>query len=258
VIGKSRIKLVRSLEQRKYRCRYRLFVAEGDKIVREMLASHLKVASLIATEEWLMQLPAPLLAKSCETLTADDRELSQISTLKTSRHAVALVEIPEYEINDRELSSGLSLYLDKVQDPGNMGAILRVADWFGIRYVMCGEGCADPYSPKTVQATMGAIIRVKTCPADTVTLQRLKSAGLPVYGAFLQGDSVYSSTLAAHAVIVLGNESQGISDEVAQWIDRRLYIPPYPAGTPSSESLNVAAATAVICSEFRRPLQAPL
>jgi TrmH family RNA methyltransferase len=243
------------LEQRKYRCRYRLFVAEGDKIVREALASSLTVECLMAKEEWLRQLPAPLRAKARETLTVNDRELAQISTLKTSNQTVALLQIPEYDTDDKELLSDLSLYLDKVQNPGNLGTIIRIADWFGIRRVMCSEGCADPYNPKTVQSAMGAITRVKTCPADITTLQRLKSAGLQIYGAFLQGENLYRSDLASQAVIVMGNESQGIGKEAAQLIDKRLYIPSYPAGTPSSESLNVAAATAIICSEFRKPHQ---
>jgi TrmH family RNA methyltransferase len=252
MLSKSQIQLVRSLEQRKFRCRHHLYVVEGDKMVRETLASSLTVACLMAKEKWLGLLPHPLGAKAKETIAVNDRELSQISALKTSNQAVALVQIPEYTLDVREVSAGLSLYLDQIQDPGNLGAIIRIADWFGIRHVLCSEGCADAYNPKTVQATMGAIIRVKTHPADVSVLAQLKTAGVPVFGAFLQGENIYRAALAEKAVIVMGNESKGVSREVAQCTDHRLLIPSYPAGTPSSESLNVATATAIVCSEFRR------
>jgi TrmH family RNA methyltransferase len=227
-------------------------VVEGDKIVRELLASPLKVACLLAKEEWLEQLPEHWRAKAGETVVVSDRELSRASFLQTANSALALVQIPEHAPDNHELTAGLSLYLDQVQDPGNMGAIIRVADWFGIRHVLCGAGCADPYHPKTVQSTMGAIIRVKTYPADTAFLEQLKSPAYPVYGTFLDGAHLYGTALPEKAVIVMGNESKGISREVALLVDKRIYIPPYPAGTPSSESLNVAMATAIVCSEFRR------
>ncbi|MDR1866261.1 MAG: RNA methyltransferase [Bacteroidales bacterium] len=253
-LSKAKIKLIRSLEQRKYRLRHRLFVVEGDKIVREALASPLTVSCVLAGEEWLGGLPAQLLVKTGETVLVGERELSQISFLKTPNQAVALVRIPQYGGDGEVFSSGLSLYLDQVQDPGNLGAILRVADWFGIPHVLCGEGCADPYHPKSVQSSMGAIIRVKTYPSDVSFFSRLAShtPEIPVYGTFLNGESIYGERLPEKAVIVMGNESKGIGREVAQFVDRRIYIPSYPAGTLTSESLNVAAATAVVCSEFRR------
>ncbi|MDR0714140.1 MAG: RNA methyltransferase [Bacteroidales bacterium] len=254
MLSKAKIKLVRSLEYRKYRCEHRLFVAEGDKTVREMLLSPLSVACLLAREEWIDALPDILRSKADETWGVSEKELSQISFLKTAHQALALVRIPEYTPDTEEITSGLSLYLDGVQDPGNLGTIIRIADWFGIRHVFCGEGCADTFAPKTVQSTMGAIIRVKTYPANTALLGRLHDAypEYPVYGTFPEGDNIYLSKLPSKAMIVAGNESRGISRETATFADKRISIPSWPEGEATSESLNVATATAIVCSEFRR------
>jgi TrmH family RNA methyltransferase len=250
----SKIKLIRSLEQKKYRRQHGLFVVEGDKSVSEILTSRLTVRCILAKEEWLRRFSGDLLAKAEETLVVNEKELLQISFLKTPHQAVALVQIPEYALDYKDLMSGLSLYLDQVQDPGNLGTIIRIADWFGIRHVLCGEGCADSYHPKTVQSTMGAIIRVKTYPVDISVFGQLNvlSSGLPVYGTFPNGNNIYEACLPEKAMIVMGNESKGISSELAQYVTQPIGIPSYPAGTPTSESLNVATATAIVCSEFRR------
>jgi len=254
LLSKTKIKLIRSLEHKKYRSQYGLFVVEGDKTVHEMLASSLIVECVLAKSVWMKQIPDGLRAKAREIIEINDKELSQISFLKTPNQAMALVRIPQYPLELAELTGGLSLYLDQVQDPGNLGTIIRLADWFGISHVLCGEGCADPFNPKTVQSTMGAIIRVKTCQTDESFFQLLKShhPDFPVYGTFLNGESLYNTPLSSKAVIVMGNESKGISDEVAQYVNRRLLIPPYPPGEPTSESLNVATAAAIVCAEFRR------
>lgn len=252
--SKAKIKLIRSLEQKKYRDLHRLFVAEGDKTVREILDSSLVAECVLAKPEWLKQIPEQLLAKAREIIEIDDKKLAQISFLKTPNQATALVQMPDFQPNLAELTEGLSLYLDGVQDPGNLGTIIRTADWFGIRHVLCGEGCADPYNSKTVQSTMGAITRVKTYPTDTSFFRQLKTAypDFPVYGLFLDGESLYDMPLSSRAVIVSGNESKGIGADAAQYVTRRLLIPSYPPGEPTSESLNVATATAVVCAEFRR------
>ena len=255
MLSKAKIRLIRSLEQKKYRDRHRLFVAEGEKTVHEMLLSSLTVECVLAKKTWLEQIPVNVLAKSKEISEINDKELSQISFLKTPNHVMALVRIPQYPFDMTELSGDLSLYLDHVQDPGNVGTIIRLADWFGIRHVLCSEGCADPFNPKTVQSTMGSVIRVKTHPIDETFFRELEKhqPDFPVYGTFLNGESIYSAPLSAKAVIVMGNESKGISKEVAQFVSRRLMIPSYPpAGEPTSESLNVATAAAIVCAEFRR------
>ena len=247
----TKIRLIRSLEQKKYRIQHGLFVVEGDKTVREILDSPLTVAYLLAQSAWLEQLHD---IKANQIIEVNDKELSQISFQKTPNQAMALVLIPNYQLDLEKITNGLSLYLDGVQDPGNLGTIIRLADWFGIRHVLCGEGCADPYSPKTIQSTMGAVIRVKTYQINESFFQQLKThhPGFPVYGTFLYGEHLYNAPLSSRAVIVLGNESKGISNKVSQYINKRLLIPSYPPGEPTSESLNVAMAAAIVCSEFRR------
>jgi len=257
VLSKTKIKLIRSLEHKKYRDLYQIFVAEGDKIAREMLDSSLIVECVLAKTEWLRQIPENLLSKAKEIIEINDRELSQISLLKAPNNAKVLVQIPQYTLNISEISDVLSLYLDEVQDPGNMGAIIRLSDWFGIRHILCGKGCADPFSSKVVQATRGAIIRVKTYQTDESFFQLLKNhnADFPVYGTFLNGENLYSaSSLSSQAVIVFGNESKGISDKLTRYISRRLMIPQYPPDASSSESLNVATAAGIVCGEFRRKI----
>jgi len=251
LLSKSKIQLIRSLEQKKYRTQHGLFVVEGDKTVREILDSSLTVEYLLAKPEWIEQLPDN---KANQIIIINDGDLSQISYLKTPNQAMALVRIPDYQFDLDEITKGLSLFLDEVQDPGNLGTIIRLADWFGIRHVLCGVGCADPFSPKTIQSTMGAIIRVKTYPTDESFFQLLKNhrTDFPVYGTFLDGENLYNTPLSSQAVIVMGNESKGISDSVEQYVNKRLLIPSYPPGEPTSESLNVATAAAIVCAEFRK------
>jgi TrmH family RNA methyltransferase len=256
VLSKAKIKLIRSLEHRKYRNEQGLFVVEGDKTVREMLASPLSVVCLLADAAWIEQLPVVLQTKASETVPVTAQELAQVSFLKTAHRAMALVRIPEYTPDLDEIVSCLSLYLDGVQDPGNLGTIIRIADWFGIRHVLCGAGCADTFNPKTIQSTMGAVIRVKTCSVNIDFLEQLHSKypEHPIYGAFLDGENIFQQSLPARALVVMGNESKGISPKTAKLVANRILVPSYPAGEPTSESLNVATATAIVCSEFRRQI----
>jgi TrmH family RNA methyltransferase len=164
---------------------------------------------------------------------------------------LAVFKQPRYEYNPEVLKDSLCLALDDVQDPGNLGTIVRLADWFGIEDIFCSQGTADVYNPKTIQATMGAIARVRVHYCDLVSLiGSLKD--IPVYGTFLDGDNMYNKSLSANGLIVMGNEGKGVSPEVGSLINERLYIPNYPTGRTTSESLNVAIATAIVCSEFRR------
>ena len=256
MLSKSKIKLIRSLEQKKERYQQGLFVIEGDKTVRETLASALSVESVFAKSVWLGQIPNRLVKKAGEIFEINDKELSQISFLKTPNQALALVRIPHYSLNMEELSSSLFLYLDCVQDPGNVGTIIRLADWFGIRNLLLCEGNADPFNPKTIQSSMGSILRVKTHQVDETFFQQLKNhkPDFPVYGTFLNGENLYNTELSTPALIVMGNESKGISPNVEKHITRRLFIPPYPSTNQTSDSLNVAVAAAIVCAEFRRVL----
>lgn len=242
---KSEIQFVRSLADKRARTDEGVFIAEGEKLIGEILASPLRVRKLYALEGVFDR------SEGVETVTA--HEMERISQLKTANNSLAVVEIPRHSLAKVDASLSLVLALDRVQNPGNLGTIIRLADWFGIGDIVCSEECADCFNPKVVQATMGAIIRVRVHYTDLAAwLAEQKAAGVPTYGTFLDGENIYSATLSTGGVIVMGNEGRGIGDDCAASITRRLFIPPYPADHQGSESLNVAIATAVICSEFRR------
>ncbi len=244
---KSEIQLVRSLAEKRGRQELGLFIAEGEKFIGELLDSPLRVRKIYVTEQADID---PSFSSRTELEIVSEREMERISQLKSANRALALVEMPRRELHPEELSSQLSIMLDGVQNPGNLGTIIRLADWFGIESVICSPDSADCFNPKVVQATMGAILRVKVhyCPLPPL----IQSLNVPIYGAMLEGENIYHANLSPTGVIVMGNEGQGVSPEVQSLITQRLYIPPYPTDQTSSESLNVAIATAVICSEFRR------
>lgn len=246
-LSNNKIKYVKSLKDKKFRNEHQTFVAEGDKLVSDLLASG-KCQLLIALPEWIEAHPE---AKAEEIIPANERGLNKVTLLKTPPPVIAVFYRPEYKVEDIKMEEHLSLVLDGIQDPGNVGTIVRVADWFGIEHVFCSPDCADIFNPKTVQATMGAIARVKTIYTDIAALLNEKNH-LPIYGTFLDGENIYEEELTANGFIVMGSEGRGISPKVVDVINRRLLIPNYPKGKNSSESLNVAAATAIVCSEFRR------
>lgn len=246
---KAEITFIRSLAAKKERLAAGLFVAEGEKLVGEMLNSALTVHKLFVVAGTKRQWPE-------QTETISSKEMERISGLKTPSDVLALVGIPRYTLPEDLGQKTLVLALDDVQDPGNMGTIIRLADWFGIRDVICSEATADCFHPKVVQATMGAIARVRVHYGSLeVFLSEALQLHVPVYGTFLDGEDIYDTPLSAHGILVMGNEGQGIGPQVAQRITHRLYLPPYPPGEATSESLNVAVATAVICAEFRRRLK---
>ena len=252
-ITKADILFVRALGQRKTRRETGLFIVEGEKMVQELLGSPLHIHSLYALDAWYAgcpDLPASLHDK-CYTLTTND--LERISSLKTPNQVLAVVHQPTHTLEMQHITDALSLALDRVQDPGNLGTILRLADWFGIDDIVCSEDSADVFNPKVIQASMGAVFRVRVHYRPLVPyLQAVTGQGLPVYGTFLDGRPIYDEVIRPHGVIVMGNESQGISPAVAGYVGQRLRIPCYPEGKPRSESLNVAVATALVCGEFRR------
>lgn len=243
-------KTVASLSMSKHRRRQGLFKAEGTKCVLDTMG-HFRLKWLIATDMWLNE--------HCECLMRNDivkasaRDMEQMSDLVTASEVIAVYEIPDYDLDSSALTDSLVIALDSVQDPGNMGTIIRTADWFGIRDIICSRTTVDVYSPKVIQATMGAVSRVKVHYCDLPeVLGTLRQKGVNVYGTFLEGDNVYKSSLGHSGVIVMGNEGQGISDDVRGLVSDKLFIPPYPIDADTSESLNVATATAIILSEFRR------
>lgn len=241
---KAEIQFVRSLADKRARDEQSLFVAEGEKLVGEIRSSHLRIRKIYTSTD---SLPWP----EAEHVTA--AEMGRISMLKTPSSVLAVVEKPHSRLDRSTLDSRLTLALDGVQNPGNLGTIIRLADWWGISDVICSEDCADCFNPKVVQATMGAILRVRVHYTSLDALLAEASAGgVPVYGTFLDGDDIYAADLTPNGIIVMGNEGRGISDTCARHITRRLFIPPYPRDCRGSESLNVAIATAVVCAEFRR------
>ena len=234
-------KMVASLGNARNRREEKCFVAEGTKCVVDTWNAF-ECRYLFATSAWIethaQELPGaqPIVVKR-----ADMERMSQLS----------VYELPEVKFDEKSLSSNLVIALDRVQDPGNLGTIMRIADWFGITDIVCSPDTVDVYNPKVVQATMGAISRVKVHSLDLIDLIK-RNADIPVYGTFLDGRNIYETSLTPHGIVVMGNEGQGISDEVGTLIKRRLFIPSYPQERPTSESLNVGMATAITIAEFRR------
>lgn len=246
MLSKAKIKSIRSLEHKKERRQSGLFVAEGNKLVEDTLP-FMKCRMLVATTGWLASHPD---ATAVEVIEVTPEEISRASLLQSPQDVIAVYEMPQYTVTPQQLKGKLVLALDGVQDPGNLGTIVRTADWYGIDTVLCSNGCADIYNPKTVQSAMGAFARVKVVYGSLPDI--LPELGKPVYGTFLDGDDIYSAELDNDAVIVMGNEGNGISAETEAFVTRKIFLPPYPASGGRVESLNVAVATALTCAEFRR------
>ena len=259
MISKNKIKYIRGLEQKKNRKAEGCFVAEGHKVVGDLMAAGMMPRMIVATEEWLhlhCSLPSGI-----DVTEVTEDELRKVSFLQHPQQVIGVFPIPADEGAEMQgpqyesswFLDNLCLALDSVQDPGNMGTIIRLADWFGIDTIFCSHGTVDAYSPKVVQATMGSIARVRVVYTDLVNLISSFNGKVPVYGTLLDGENIYSQTLTPYGMIVMGNEGNGISAEVRTLVNNRLLIPNFPEGRSTAESLNVAIATAVVCSEFRRP-----
>jgi TrmH family RNA methyltransferase len=247
VLSKAKIKEIRALEFKKYRDEQGLFVAEGNKLVSDML--HVFECDwLIAHTPW-MATQGNIPAK--ELVLAEENDIRKISFLKTPQDVLAVFRKPQYTLEEANPASQLILALDGIQDPGNLGTIIRLAAWFGIEHIVCNPDTADVYSPKTVQATMGALAHVKVHYTNLDDfLKRNDSAH--IYGAFLDGKNIYKSKLSQQGILVMGNEGNGVRPEIEALISERLFIPSYPPIHNKTESLNVAMATAIVCAEFRR------
>ena len=258
MISKNRIKLIHSLEQRKQRKLHGLFVAEGHKLVGDLLSTFQPVY-IAACSSWITThapLWAQLQARGCECNEVSEDELHKASLMKSPQQGLALFKMMKPEAPQAAwVKQELCLALDGIQDPGNMGTIVRIADWFGINHIICSLDTADVYNPKTIQATMGALARVKVSYTDLPAWIARLPQDSSVYGTFLDGDNMYNNELTAHGLIIMGNEGKGISHETAKHVNRRLFIPNYPASRATSESLNVGVATAIICAEFRRRME---
>lgn len=238
LVSKSQTKLITSLQQKKYRDQTGLFVAEGPKVIAELLREGLKLHSFFSTD--FSQITAENHFQVTET------ELKKISFLKTANTSLALFEIPQTKSIQ---NLGLIVALDAIRDPGNLGTIIRLCDWFGVRQLICSEDTADCYNPKVVQATMGSLARVQINYISL--LDFFEKTTLPVYGGFMEGKNVYSEKFPNDGIIVMGNEANGISEEIFQKISHKITIPRF-GNMQKTESLNVATATAILLSEFRR------
>ena len=247
-ISKNKIKFIRSLEQKKVRREERVFLAEGPKLTADLLG-HFRCRYLAATDDWLAS-HNTIEADEIDTATID--EIARASLLKTPQDVIAIFDQREEKTDITVIEKQLCLALDDVQDPGNLGTIIRIADWFGIEHIFCSTNTVEVYSPKVVQATMGALSRVHLHYVSLTELIGKLNKNVPVYGTLLDGTNIYTQELSTTGLIVMGNEGNGITAEVRQLINRKLYIPNYPEGRDTSESLNVAIATAVTCAEFRR------
>ena len=239
MLSKNTLKYLTSLRQKKYRDRHEVFVAEGPKLIQDLMAAGLKLESLYTTD------PSVFSETTSEVISA--AELKKISNQKSPNTAFAIFKRKTLTVLNEK---GLILALDSIQDPGNLGTIMRLADWFGVEDIVCTKETADCYNPKVVQASMGSLARVQLHYLADLPAW-LTQSDLPVYGGFMQGENVYQTALPEHAVLVMGNEGQGISKEASAVIDTKLSIPNFGAG---QESLNVATATAVLLSEFKRSI----
>ena len=271
MLSKNQIKLIKSLETKKNRKREGLFVAEGPKVVGDLLRAGFLPHSIYCSSEWLeargernvqrstfnvqcstFNVQCSMFNVQCSTFNVTSEELRRISFLQHPQEVLALFHIPKSNHNSQFsiLNSQLALALDGVQDPGNVGTIIRMADWFGITNIFCSPDTADVYNPKVVQATMGSLAHVTITYCDLVPL--LREANVPIYGTLLDGEDIYQQTLSDKGIIVMGNEGNGISPEVRQLVTNKLLIPNFNKNHETAESLNVAIATAITLSEFKR------
>jgi RNA methyltransferase, TrmH family len=249
MLSASKIKWVKALSQKKFRKQEGLFVVEGDKIVKELLQSNWEIIELLALGSWFESntLPGKIHGHSISA-----KELERISSLTTPNQVVAVVRIPVNHISTLVLGNNYSLMLDNIQDPGNMGTILRTADWFGINNIICSENTADIFNPKVIQATMGSFIRTRVFYTDTVKFLKEISGRYPIMGAMLDGESIFSTRLPAEGILVIGNESRGISPEIDQYISHKVFIPRGDQNQQLPESLNAGVAAAIIMSQLMK------
>lgn len=250
MLSKNKAAFIQSLALKKFRDEHQCFVAEGTRLISD-LNSSFRCRMIVATPEWADEHPLP---SASEQIITDDKTFQRISGQKQPQGILAVYEKRNTIFNPQLADTELVMALDNIQDPGNMGTLLRVADWFGIRQVICSQGTTDVYNPKTVQATMGALARVDVHYLNLS--QFLKTLiNIPVYGTFLDGQSIYDTQLSSNGLLIMGNEGNGISPEIEKLVTSKLLIPSFPKDEATSESLNVGVAAAVICSEFRRRMQ---
>jgi len=240
MLSKNQIKNINQLKQKKFRESEQQFIAEGVKVIQELVSSHLKLVHIYSTKEFDFGVSAN------QITIITDADLKKISALTNPNTCLAIFEIPEPK---KIMPKGIQVVLDDVRDPGNLGTIIRLCDWFGITDLICSETSVDAYNPKVVQATMGSLTRLNIHYANLV--HYLSNTNLPIYGTFMDGENVYKENLLDEGILVMGNEANGISNEIERLVNRRIAIPRF-GSLQATESLNVATATAIVLSEFKR------
>ena len=249
MLSKNQAKNINNLHQKKFRSKEKLFIAEGPKVVEEFLHSDLKIREIFALEAWIENHITALMKLHVRYVPVSEKELQSISGLQTPNEVLAVCEQPEYGLAAIDKRASLFLYLDQISDPGNLGTIMRMAEWFGLTQLFCSQSCAEVYNPKVVQSSMGSLARVKTF---VVSLEKLRSllAVKDVLGATLNGAALYETSIPERSVLVIGSESHGISAENLQNLTKRITIPKAPGA--KTESLNAASAASIILSECFR------
>lgn len=251
MLSKNKIKLFNSLQRKKNRDQSQLFLAEGKKCILEIFNSKMKIHTLVATKEWISN-NSNIISNTKEVITATKAEIKEISGLQSAGEVVIIAHQIRNIFSVSSINNELSLVLEDIQDPGNMGTIIRTASWFGINNIICSKNSVDIFNPKVVQATMGAICKVNVFYEDIKNLlkQVFSEKKLPIYGTFLEGEDIYKSELQNKGLIVIGNEGSGISESLLPYINHQITIPAF--SNNKIESLNVSTATAIVCSEFKR------
>ncbi|MEJ5264574.1 MAG: RNA methyltransferase [Bacteroidales bacterium] len=250
-LSNNECKQLASLKIKKYRVQQQLFLVEGEKLVDEALRSDITVKAIVALEDWWQD--KKQLTEKIKCLTASPQQMKQLSQLVTPPPVLAVVQIPVHPLQINDLQHKITIALENIQDPGNLGTIIRLADWFGIDHVICSNESVEAFNPKVIQSSMGSIFRIKIHYTDLkLFLKEISKLQIPIMGTFLEGENLYTTPLPPIGVLVMGNESKGITPDLAAYIKRKITIPATNPSEQRAESLNVAVATAIVCSEWQR------
>lgn len=250
MLSKNKIKYINSLKSRKFRDEYQQFIAEGDKLVCDLLSGNYIISEIFAVADWLDK---HSFTNQIAVTEVSETELERISQLSTPNKVLAILDYKKNQEFNNKIFDELILVLDEIKDPGNLGTIIRIADWFGISNIICSNNSVDVYNPKVVQATMGSIARVNVSYSDLRDFLKNMPQNTPIYGTLLDGENIYDQQLSKNGIIIVGNESRGISNEIIQFITNKIFIPSYAQNIENkAESLNASIATAIVCAEFKR------
>ncbi|MCX6248599.1 MAG: RNA methyltransferase [Bacteroidetes bacterium] len=254
MLSRNQIKHIQSLKQKKFREIHRQFLAEGAKLVSEIVESGYIVMGVYSLSGWLKDNESILVSKNIPFFEISEGEMERITALSSPSPVLAIAGIPSDPVVPFTAPDDLLLALDDIRDPGNLGTIIRIADWFGIHTVLCSDTSVDLYNPKVIQASMGSVTRVRVRYCDLPGFLSSVDPSVKIYGTFPEGENIYSMTLDPKGIVLIGSESNGISPEVVSLVTDKIGIPSYSQaiGKNRAESLNASIATAIVCSEFRR------